>query len=104
VPIHVLKADRDKEGKWVFDKVLAWVNEYVRGRDYAVIVTDENEMILEPRKSTRPLDYGYLCLDDSKAVRELAEKIARTYNLPLLEIQYFRWDIEKSPLVKVPIE
>jgi hypothetical protein len=104
MPIHVLKAERDEKGNWDFSKVIAWANEYVRGRDYAVLVTDENELILEPRKSTRPLDYGYLSLDDSKAVRELAEKLAKTYGLPLLEIQYFRWDIEKAPSVRVPIE
>jgi hypothetical protein len=104
MPIHVLKVEKDEKGGWIFDMVLEWVHEYVKGRDYAVLVTDENEIILEPRKSTRPLDYGYVCLDDSAAVRELAEKIARTYNLPLLEIQYFRWDIERPPSVKVPIE
>jgi hypothetical protein len=104
MPIHVLKAERDEKGNWDFSKVIAWANEYVRGRDYAVLLTDEGEIILEPRKSTRPLDYGYVSIVDMQAARELAKTLSTRYGLPLLEIQYFRWDIEKSPSVKVPLE
>ena len=104
MPIHVLKAEKDEKGNYDFSKIYAWANEYVRGRDYAILLTDENEVILEPRKSTRPLDYGYISLDDSRSARNLAESLASKYGLPLLEIQYFRWDIEKPPSVKVPIE
>jgi hypothetical protein len=104
VPIHVLKAERDEKGDWVFEKVLAWANEYVKGKDYTLLLTDENELIIEPRKSTRPLDYGYVNINDANAIRTLAKQLASSFGLPLLEIQYFRWDIEKPPSVKIPIE
>jgi hypothetical protein len=104
MPIHVLKAEKDKEGKWDFRLVVAWADEYVRGRDYAVLVTDEGEVVLEPRKSTKPLDYGYVFLGEAEAARSLAKELAHRYALPLLEIRSLRWDLEKSPLVKTPIE
>lgn len=104
MPIHVLKVERDERGNWNCEKILAWANEYVKGKDYALLLTDENELIIEPRKSTRPLDYGYVSINDANVIRALARQLATNFGLPLLEIQYFRWDIEKPPSVKVPVE
>jgi len=104
MPIHVLKIEKDEKGKWRYDKVTAWTDEYVKGKDYAILVTEENEIILEPRKSTRPLDYGYINIRDPQAVAELASILASRYGLPLLEIKSLSWDIEKPPWVKVPAE
>lgn len=103
MPIHVLKVKKDEKG-WDFSGVFEWISEYAALKDYMLLVTDENELIIEPRKSTRPLNYGYVHIDDAKAIRELAKQLASSFGLPLLEIQYFRWDIEKPPSVKIPIE
>jgi predicted transcriptional regulator len=103
MPIHVLKAEKDEKGNWNFDKVIAWTDEYVQGKDYTLLVTDENEIIIEPRKSTRPLDFGYVCIKDASAIKTLAKQLATRYGLPVLEIKSLGWDTEKSPYVKVPV-
>jgi hypothetical protein len=103
MPIHVLKLEKDKEGKWDYSKVIEWADEYVSGKDYVVLMTEENEVILEPRKSTRPLDFGYVKVSDPSAAYELAGKLAVRYGLTLLDIKALAWDIEKPPWVRVPI-
>lgn len=104
MPTHVLKVEKDEKGRWIFDKVFEWTDEYVRGKDYAMLVTDEKEIILEPRKSTRPLDFGYISLKDVEALNELAAQLELRYGLKRIEIKSLGWDIEKPPWVKVPLE
>jgi hypothetical protein len=103
MPIHVLKVEKSEKG-WDYSKVIAWADEYVRARDYVVIQTDENEIILEPRKSTRPLDFAYVKLDSADAVKELARQLSSRYGIKLIEVKSLAWDIEKSPYIKTPIE
>jgi hypothetical protein len=104
VPIHVLKVEMDETGKYHFDKVFAWTEEYVRGKDYALLVTDEYEVILEPRKSTRPLDFAYISIKDASAIQSLVKELSNKYGLKVIEIKSLGWDIEKPPWVKVPVE
>jgi hypothetical protein len=104
MPIHVLKVERGPGGTWDFSKVYVWTDEYVRGRDYVILLTDENEIILEPRKSTKPSDYGYISIRDRQAVMNLAEELRRRYGLLVVEIKSLGWDVEKPPWVKVPPE
>lgn len=105
MPIHVLKVEK-KPGteEWVFDKVFEWTEEYVKGKDYALLVTDENEVILEPRKSTRPLDFGYVSVKDSDVLARLVKELENRYGLKRIELKSLGWDIEKPPWVKVPAE
>jgi len=103
MPIHVLKVERTSEGT-SFDNIFRWCDEYVRSKDYVILKTDEHEIILEPRKSTRPVDYGYVKLRDSIETDKLAEELSNRYKLKVLEIQALAWDIEKSPWVKIPVE
>jgi hypothetical protein len=103
MPIHSLKVEKTETG-WNFSKVFVWTDEYVKGRDYALLVTDENEIILEPRKSTRPLDFGYVNIKDSQALNELVKELERRYALTRIEIKMIGWDTERAPWVKVPAE
>jgi len=104
MPTHILKIEKDTSGKWNFEKVLAWTEEYVRGKDYALLVTDEYEIILEPRKSTRPLDFAYVCIKDAKAIQDLTKELSNRYGLKVIEIKSLGWDTERAPWVKVPVE
>jgi hypothetical protein len=108
MPIHVLKVVVEKaetgEVKYDFSKVFAWTDEYVKGKDYALLVTDENEIILEPRKSTRPLDFAYVNIKDVKALQTLIKELFNRYQLEPIEIKSLGWDIEKPPWIKVPVE
>jgi len=103
MPTHVLKVEK-KEDKWDFSKVFQWAEEYIRGRYYALLITDENEIIIEPRRSTRPLDFGYISIQDRKALEELASELERRYGLTRIEIKSIGWDTERAPWVKVPAE
>jgi hypothetical protein len=104
MPIHVLKVEKDETGKYNFSKVFDWTEEYVRGKDYALLVTDEFEIILEPRKSTRPLDFAYINIKDANALQALIKELSNKYGLKVIEIKSLGWDIEKPPWVKVPVE
>ena len=104
MPIHVLKVVSTPDGKYDFSNVYRWLDEYVKGKDYALLVTDENEIILEPRKSTRPLDFAYISIKDTAAVQELVKQLEITYGLRALQIKSLSWDIEKPPWVKIPVE
>jgi hypothetical protein len=104
MPIHVLKVEKDEKGQYNFSKVFDWTEEYVRGKDYALLVTDEFEIILEPRKSTRPLDFAYINIKDASALQALIKELSSRYGLKVIEIKSLGWDIEKPPWVKVPVE
>ena len=104
MPIHVLKIEKDEKGNWLFDKVFDWTDEYIKGKDYALLITDEYEIILEPRKSTRPLDFAYINIKNAEVIRKLADELANRYGLKIIEIKSLGWDIEKPPWVKVPVE
>ncbi len=103
MPIHVLKVEKKGEA-WSFDKVFEWTEEYLKGKDYALLVTDEYEIVLEPRKSTRPLDFGYIAVKDPKALNELVEELEKRYALRRIEIKSLGWDVENPPWVKIPPE
>jgi hypothetical protein len=107
MPIHVLKVEtKPSTGteEYDFNKVLEWTEEYVKAKDYALIVTDENEIILEPRKSTRPLDFGYINIKNTNAIKTLAGMLEKLYGLKRIEVKSLGWDVEKPPWVKVPVE
>ena len=103
MPIHVLKYKK-KEGKYDFNMIKDWLDEFVRGKVYVAILTDDNEVIIEPRKSTRPLDFGYARFDSSAGARELADVLNSEYKLKVIEVETYAWNIERPPWVKVPIE
>jgi len=104
MPIHVLKVEKKETGDYDFSKVFKWADEFVRGRVYVVIVTDEHEVILEPRKSTRPLDFGYVKLDSAEGAEKLAQELENKYTIKRIEETSLAWDTEKPPWVKIPVE
>jgi hypothetical protein len=75
---------------------------------YYIYCTEDNEVILEPAKSTRPLRYCYIKLTPTEQSKEparaLAESIGATYGQPVVEISRMSWDIERSPYIRAPTE
>jgi len=102
VPIHVLKLVKKEDGTYDFTKVLNWTDEFCKGKVYTIIVTDDYEVILEPRKSTRPLDFGYVRLDSADNAMKLAHELESRYKFKIVEDESFSWDTERPPWVKIP--
>lgn len=78
-----------------------WCKEFVDTGKYVIYLTEYNEVILEPLKSTRPLRFGYF-----KGLKgeKLATKLQELHQIPLFRVRDYEWDLEKSPGIKVAIE
>jgi len=82
-----------------------WCEEVVEKDRYRIYVTtEENEIILEPKRTTKPLKYCYYKAESIAKAMELAKEISDKYNLPVIEISRMSWDLEKGPAIKIPIE
>jgi len=82
-------------------ELIEWCREFVEAGKYRVISTEENEVILEPVKTSKPIRFAYY---QTEKARELAGKIAEDFGVKHLKLQAYRWNIERSPAVKVAIE
>lgn len=83
------------------EELMAWLEDTVVTGRYRVLVTDENEIIVEPTKTSRPLKYAYLQITEPS---EIAKKIREKFGLKILHIKAYRWNDERGPFVKIPIE
>lgn len=83
------------------EQLKQWCEEFVKEGYYIVYTTAENEIILEPKRSTRPQRYGYL---KSVNAEKLAVEIAEEYNIPYIKLESYEWDLDKSPGVRVSVE
>jgi len=83
------------------DELKEWCKLFVKDNKYTGYITEENELILEPQKSTRPIRYAYI---KCKKAKELAEELKDKYNIPVIKIKSYEWDTEKYPGIKVLVE
>ena len=83
------------------DELRAWCKDTVSPDKYRVLSTDEDEIILEPTKTSRPLKFGYLQIPGAEA---LADEIAKEFNLKHIHIKAYRWDTDKGPHIKISAE
>ena len=86
------------------EQVEKWAKELIREGKYIIYLTAEDEVILEPLRSTRPLKYCYYKGASSEDAKNLASSISKTYNLSIIEVDRISWDIEKGPYIRMPIE
>jgi len=87
----------------VFDDVQElekWCKEFVKRGQYTVYTTSDNELILEPRKSTRPQRYAYF---KSVKVEELAKLFSETYEIPYFKVERYEWDLDKGIGIRTTI-
>ena len=78
-----------------------WCEDTVSPDRFRVLSTDEDEIILEPTKTSRPLKFGYLQI--SKA-QEFAESLAKEFGLKHIHLKAYRWMEDRGPFVKVAPE
>ena len=80
------------------EQLRLWCKDTVSPDRYRVLSTDENEVILEPTKTSRPLKFGYLQSSDAE---KLAEDIAKEFSIVHIHLKAYRWDDERGPFVKI---
>lgn len=73
-----------------FKEWLVSIGESLPSR-YVAFVTDENEVIIVPKKSTRPIIYGYLQTSEIEKVMELLNKLG----IRVFEVTRVEWDETK---------
>lgn len=86
------------------EELLKWCGEFVKGGNYIMYLTGKNELILEPRRSTRPLRYAYLKEVSKESADKLVVKIHEKFGIPFMLVSSYEWDVEKSVGVKVRVE
>jgi len=70
---------------------------------YYIFLTRKNEIILFPKRSTRPIMVGYYKEKGRKEAEEVAKKLAEKKEWDLYNLSNLEWDIERPPGVEVII-
>ena len=83
------------------EQLFAWCEEHTKEGSHVLYWTGDGEVIVEPKRSTRPLRYAYL--KTSKA-SEIAEEFSEKFKLTCLHLGSYEWDLDKSVGVKVPVK
>lgn len=83
-----------------FEELEKWCKEFVKKGSHTVYTTGSNELIVEPRRSTRPLRYAYFT--SIKAV-EFAKTISEQYEIPYFHLERYEWDLDKNVGIQTTI-
>jgi hypothetical protein len=78
-----------------YDELKKWCEEFVEQGKYVIYTTSADELILEPRKSTRPQRFGYFI---SIKVKVYAKELSERCNIPHFELERYEWDVERTPI------
>jgi len=84
------------------DQLTKWCEIFIgeKGKDkYVIISTNQNEIIIEPRKSTKPLDFAYMQVANGN-IKEIVNEIVQKYGIKHLHVKRLEWDLEKPPGIK----
>jgi len=84
-------------------KFLDWMEDEASPEKYNIFLTEENEIILVPKKSTRPIIYAYYKEFDAKEFDNLKANFSKS-SYKVYEVKSVDWDDEKPVGVKVAIE
>jgi hypothetical protein len=78
-----------------------WMLENVTADKYSVFITPANELVCVPRKSTKPLNYGYARLDveEIKKIKRFIEENMAIDSDKKIRIYYAKveWDETRAP-------
>lgn len=78
-----------------FEELKKWCEVFVEKGKYVGYTTASDELILEPRKSTRPQRYAYL---KHIKVKLFAKELSDRYDIPFFCLERYEWDVERSPI------
>jgi hypothetical protein len=84
------------------DDFLKWLKKHCKADQYEIVLTDFDEIIICPTKSTKSLRYVYVelfnCWDsEEKALKDIKKNID---GVDIIRMRKFDWDSTKSPSIK----
>lgn len=79
-----------------------WLGVFADPDHYVIVHTYDNELIADPRKTTKPLRYAYFKTSEKNAESCVKELIKRGFIV--LKQKRYEWDTEKPVGVRVIIE
>jgi hypothetical protein len=82
------------------DEFKKWVTDNVNPEKYKAFFTSYNEIILVPRKSTKPIEYGYIQISDAEIMKKTREWLVNNYIKFYYDVKAYEWMDEKPPLVE----
>jgi len=77
-----------------------WAADKVTKERYDLYLTDSDEIILVPIRSTRPIMYAYFQSGNS---HELAEELTAKTGVSVYYVETFDWKTELPPRMKIPV-
>lgn len=81
-------------------ELISWCEVFVKEGNYTAYLTSSGELILEPRRSTRPIRYVHFTQKNASTV---AKTIADAYSMPLFKIIRYAWDATRMPGTKTSV-
>lgn len=90
----------------VFDETeefINWISENVTKEKYKAYQTKEKEIILVPKKSTRPLEYAYMKFSEDKDLKSVIEKLT-SKGLRVWRLKAEEWADDRPVGVKLSPE
>jgi hypothetical protein len=85
------------------NEFISWIKEYVTEERYKAYMTREKEIILIPRRSTRPLEYAYMKFDKDEKLKKVIEALTAK-NIRVWTLKAEEWDDQKPVGVRFPAE
>lgn len=79
-----------------------WISDFTKVDRYTFCITEANEIIAQPLKTSRPIVYGYMKVKPEE-VKTIIEKITKL-GYKIIHLKTFSWDIERRPGVRSVIE
>ena len=81
-----------------FDSVKSykdWISDFAKVDRYVFCLTDDNEVIAQPMKTSRPIIYGYMRVKDEE-MKTIVEAITKQ-GYKIIRLKTFSWDTERRP-------
>ena len=74
-----------------------WARSVLTDKKYDVVYTWHGEVIAVPKKSTRPIVYGYVPLIDKHEAKKFAQELEKMYHVCVFSMKKFVWSTEREP-------
>ena len=76
------------------DEFERWVDQFVLKNKYVLYVTEDQEVILVPLRSTQPIVYSYIQLESVDVLKELVKRIQEKTGVRAFKIKRMDWKVD----------
>jgi len=80
-----------------------WISKIVTPKRYIIVVTENNEVIAEPIKATRPLLFGHMQITAEKDRKDLIKELEEA-GFNIFYVKDFSYDTERPPGTRITVE